>query len=300
MSDQKTFPQLIVGVPETELPTYTYANARINPYGGTYSALMGDAGDVAVVENISSDSAIQADPANALLCAAALYYWHNDNSAQTRAVGDQLDTLFANGLAGTESVPVLGALGFVYSSDDAATFPVEGIGSAADNVLPTSYGMLCAAYMYGHDGADGMSRIRTNGATNLSAATQAQAIMSAQPGEWAVNHVPAANTKATITQAAGGAGVRHVCRSITATVVGLAAAAEAVVVVQLRDGATGAGTVLWSTNLLITGTTGSQVGVTLPGLNIVGSDDTAMTLEFVGAGGASTYESVALTGYSTV
>ena len=36
----------------------------------------------------------------------------------------------------------------------------------------------------------------------------------------------------------------------------------------------------------------------LAGLNIVGSANTAMTLEFAAAGGANTVESVAMTGYS--
>jgi len=48
---------------------------------------------------------------------------------------------------------------------------------------------------------------------------------------------------------------------------------------------------------LVTGTTGNETGVSLSNLNIVGTAATAMTLEFAAAGGASTFESVALTGY---
>lgn len=143
-------------------------------------------------------------------------------------------------------------------------------------------------------------RLRNNAAANLSAANQPFAEMVANPGEWAINHTPAAATQATITRAAGAAGVRHVCRSITISLIGLAAAVEATILVNLRDGATGAGTILWSTRLLVTGTTGSETGVTLANLNIFGSAATAMTLEFAAAGAANTFESVALTGYDSI
>jgi hypothetical protein len=143
-------------------------------------------------------------------------------------------------------------------------------------------------------------RLRTNSAATLSASTQSFAMLAASPGEWSVNHTPAANTVATITRAAGAAGVRHVCRSISATLIGLAAAAEATVLVNLRDGATGAGTILWSTRLLVTGTTGSETGITLANLNVIGSAATAMTIEFAAAGGANTFEAVAITGYDTI
>lgn len=149
-------------------------------------------------------------------------------------------------------------------------------------------------------GAATLSRARAGTAANLSATTQEFAQIVTAPGEWAVNHTPAANTQATISQAAGGAGVRHVCKSITVSLIGLAAAAETTVLVNLRDGATGAGTILWSTRLLVTGTVGSEVAIALPNLNIVGSANTAMTLEFAAAGGASTFETVAMTGFSTV
>lgn len=141
-------------------------------------------------------------------------------------------------------------------------------------------------------------RLRTNAAAVIAGATQGTALLVASPGAWSVNHVPAANTKATITKAAGAAGVRHVCTSITALLNALTTATEGVVQLNLRDGLTGAGTILWSAMLhaIPAGTT----GIAISGLAIFGSAATAMTLEFVAAGGADTTESVALTGYSTV
>ena len=114
-----------------------------------------------------------------------------------------------------------------------------------------------------------------------------------KPDEWATQHQPAANTQATIARAAD-AGKRHRCTSVTASLGGSAAAASGVL--NLRDGATGAGTILWSCRLAAPA--GATATATLGDLNIIGSLNTAMTLEFAGAGGANTFETVAMTGYS--
>lgn len=170
----------------------------------------------------------------------------------------------------------------------------------ADAITAPTLGLLgSAAFRLGFNGTS-YDRLRTNSAATLSASTQPFAALSANPGEWSINHTPAANTQATITRAAGAAGVRHICRSISATLIGLAAAAEATVLVNLRDGATGAGTILRSWRFLVIGGVGSQVGVELSGLNIFGTAATAMTLEFAAAGGANTFETVALSGYDTL
>jgi len=116
------------------------------------------------------------------------------------------------------------------------------------------------------------------------------------PKGWSVEHRPAATTQATISRAAiiGGG---HVCTSITVTVVPTVAEVTAGgVVFVLRDGATGAGTVLWSTRIIAAAGT-SQV-VTLGGLNIKGSNLTAMTLESTGAPTATNFVAVSMTGYT--
>ena len=115
-----------------------------------------------------------------------------------------------------------------------------------------------------------------------------------QEHEWAVEHRPAAATQATISKAAD-AGGRHVCKSITVTLAAVGTASGAEVAV-LRDGATGAGTVLWSGVLSVP--TNSSDNIAIAGLNIIGTKGTAMTLEFVAAGAAATFESVALSGYT--
>lgn len=160
----------------------------------------------------------------------------------------------------------------------------------ASNPLP--------ANIYGYDGS-AVARLRTGAAGVLSGTTQPLSLLVTRPGDWSVTHAPAANTVATASKAAGAAGVRHVCTSVSATIAGGAVAPTATTVtLQLRDGATGAGSVVGSWTIGIEATAGRTVSLVLTGLNIVGSAATAMTLEFSAAGGLNTLESVTLSGYS--
>lgn len=116
-------------------------------------------------------------------------------------------------------------------------------------------------------------------------------------GDWTALHVPAVNTKATISKAAGAAGVRHVCTGLTVVLAGdTTAPAAAQLTVALRDGGTGAGTILWQAIITLPAVAGAMNGITRSGLNIRGSAATAMTLEFSAAGGANTFESVSFEG----
>jgi hypothetical protein len=117
-----------------------------------------------------------------------------------------------------------------------------------------------------------------------------------------VQNVPASGSQATISVAAGFAGatgipgVRHVANCITVSAGSNGTPTATTLQVNLRDGATGAGTILWSTTIVASATTGQHGGVAFCGLNIVGSVGTAMTLEF-SAGLASEQEAVALSTY---
>jgi hypothetical protein len=170
----------------------------------------------------------------------------------------------------------------------------------ADAVAALTLGVQAeASYAYAWNGAK-WDRVRNNSAANLSATTQPFGMMVAQPGEWSITHSPTANTKATATKAAGAAGVRHVVRSISAFLaINSGGVIVAPSVVNVRDGASGAGTVLW-TGLLGDGSSGAGGQVTLTGLNIIGSAATAMTIEFTAAAGANILESVTLSGYDTI
>lgn len=133
-------------------------------------------------------------------------------------------------------------------------------------------------------------------ATNLGATLSNSALLYVQPGQWSVTATPVANTAASASKAAGAAAVRHVATSATVCI--SAVAAQPDLVFNLRDGASGAGTVLWTVRLA-TPTVGGSLCVTSPPLNIVGSAGTAMTLESAAAPAATNFATASLTGYDT-
>jgi hypothetical protein len=110
-----------------------------------------------------------------------------------------------------------------------------------------------------------------------------------------VSSTPGSATQATATQAAAGTGFRNVCRSISATLAAGSTAQASALALNLRDGASGAGNVLWSKQVILP--VNGLWEVDLTGLDIVGSPATAMTLEFSAAGAAGTFESVSMKGY---
>lgn len=146
---------------------------------------------------------------------------------------------------------------------------------------------------------DGTNTEPMASAANLTASPAGNgAAIQTRPGEWAASSNPGVNAQASASQAAGGAGVRHVCTSVSFSVASDATAPAATqLVVNLRDGATGAGTVKESWTVAIPAAAGAFASFGLSGLNIVGSANTAMTLEFAAAGGAHTYEACNIAGY---
>lgn len=117
---------------------------------------------------------------------------------------------------------------------------------------------------------------------------------------WGVTHAPAANTQAIASKAAGGAGVKHVCTGISITLAnGAAAPTAALVTINLRDGATGAGSILATWTLAVKAVAGDVVSISLPiRSGLPGTANTAMTLETSAAPGANVSASVNLFGYS--
>jgi hypothetical protein len=132
-------------------------------------------------------------------------------------------------------------------------------------------------------------------AANLAAESAKGAAIVTGPGNWTITSAPAVGNKATATQAAGAAGVRHVLTSINASI--NATAAQVPLVIVVRDGATGVGTILWQDRLSAPATPFADSRVSLSGLNIVGSAATAMTVEFTAAGVGTTFETLSATGY---
>lgn len=120
------------------------------------------------------------------------------------------------------------------------------------------------------------------------------------PEGWAVTNAPISGARATVSKAAE-VGVRHVVTAIAFNVITTTTApTTATLTVTLRDGASGAGVALmtWRVRVSAAMTDTNVAQMLLTGLNIFGSDNTAMTLEF-DAGDLNTLEDVSLSGYST-
>lgn len=98
---------------------------------------------------------------------------------------------------------------------------------------------------------------------------------------WSLNHAPAVSTQATVSKAAGAAGVKHVAVAVTfGFSAGTALAGATTITVSLRDGATGAGTVLKSWQFSLPAAVVAPFAIQLSDMHVKGSPATAMTLEF--------------------
>jgi hypothetical protein len=163
----------------------------------------------------------------------------------------------------------LGAVLLVGQVPNADGIPVP------NNALPVmGYGML-------FDIATGnWDRARSTNAAMIAAKNASGGQLTAQPGEATIFNAPAAGSVATATLAAGGAGVRHVLRSLLCSISAGVAIAATTVQLVVRDGATGVGTILWQINFNLAAAIIPPIVVPISGLNIVGSIATAMTVEY--------------------
>ena len=108
---------------------------------------------------------------------------------------------------------------------------------------------------------------------------------------WSITHAPPAATQATISQASAGAALKNVMRGFMVSVIASGATTAETVIINIRDGATGAGTVLWSMAIEVPtlAAAGAVPGVPfdMTDLYLVGTAATAMTIEAAGAPGAN-------------
>lgn len=112
-------------------------------------------------------------------------------------------------------------------------------------------------------------------------------------GNWSVNSTPAVSTQASASRAASGAGKVHVATSCSGSISTIAAQTN--ITLSLRDGATGAGTVLWSETIICPITT--PCVLTSGVVNLAGTASTAMTCEWSAAPVATNFAVATLTGY---
>lgn len=189
------------------------------------------------------------------------------------------------------------AISYLYGFNG-VSFDRVRVATPADAQANSAGNIVSASRLQGWNGGT-WNRLRTADATNVALMSAVASLMTARPGQWAATSAPAAATQATTTRAAGGAGVRHLAQSIDASITTDAAYVGGAVsfILSLRDGAAGVGAVLWSKR--IQATSAGPTSVSLSGLNVVGTANTAMTLEFNAGGAAASFQSVALTGSDT-
>jgi hypothetical protein len=115
------------------------------------------------------------------------------------------------------------------------------------------------------------------------------------PGGWNVFSAPASGTQALATKAAV-PGVRHVLTALTfSAITGTVAPAATTGTVGVFDGAT----VVAVFNIVIPATAAfNATPIVLNGLNIIGSPNTAMTVNFL-AGITNVFEAITMYGYDT-
>lgn len=208
----------------------------------------------------------------------------------TSIVGIGLNPVFVgNGVAGTGTQRV------TIASDNTA-FGVNALGDVAHDAVDSALGPVKIG-----------SRAITAGLpTAVANADRVQILMdvygrqvSRRFDTFHINHAPAAATQATIARAAAGAGIKNVCTSITCTLSSTAAPTAGRVIFNLRDGTTGAGTILWTGALSLQATAGICATLPLTDLWIEGTANTAMTLESAAAPSANIFATVSWSGTIT-
>lgn len=176
--------------------------------------------------------------------------------------------------------------------------------TGSDGVVNTALGaglggnvaLLVETAEFGYNGT-GWDRRRATSAANQSATINTGAQLSEKGPRWSLNISPGGGSQATVTKAAGGGTVRHIADCVIFSAGSITAPTLSFLSVVLRDGATGTGTVVSSWVTVVPAAAGENVaGQSLCGLAIVGSANTAMTLEFSG-GITNLLETVTLVGY---
>jgi hypothetical protein len=139
-----------------------------------------------------------------------------------------------------------------------------------------------------------------NVASTLTGVNSIGAALGEKGSRWSVVSSPAANSQATAS-IANEASVRHVVDTVCFSATSNAAVVAANGTVDIRDGATGAGTVIAQFRVAIQVAAAAGVQIVPPfcvsDLNLVGTTNTAMTAEF-SAGVTGATESVTLSGFN--
>lgn len=226
------------------------------------------------------------------------------NSPTAEALADNTANPTVSGIAafnmifdGTtwDRMPGTSAAGVTVNTE----FPAAALLANA-TALPTTTGGYAVPMVYNGSTLDiqqSADRSTFFPAATLTARNSIGASVHEKGSRWSVISNPAAGSQATAS-ISGEANVQHVADCISFSAASTTAPALTALTVNLRDGATGAGTVIWTFQVVISNATGQNVNPhTFCGLNLMGSTATAMTLEF-SASLANLIQSVSLSGFN--
>jgi hypothetical protein len=178
----------------------------------------------------------------------------------------------------------------------------DPVGSASNVGDANSASNAAAVSGRAFNGND-FDRLRSADLTNMEVSTTLTsrnsigALQMERGSRWGVS-VTASVGAASVTTIAAESGVRHIADCVSFSAGSTSAPALTLLTVNLRDGATGAGSIIWSQTVVVPNSTGQNVEpFGLCGLGLVGTTNTAMTLEF-SAGLANLFQSTSLTGYN--
>lgn len=183
------------------------------------------------------------------------------------------------------------------------TRQIAGIGGFAGTAITAAQanGMLGAAPVLYNGTAFDISRSAMLAnyptAATLTARNSVGVNLFEKGSHFSVVSTPAVSVQATASIALE-ASVRHVVDCVGFSAGATTAPVLTQLTVNVRDGATGAGTVLWSQTVIIAAAAGQSVPpVTFCGLNLVGTTGTAMTAEY-SALLTNLFENVSISGFN--
>lgn len=210
--------------------------------------------------------------------------------------------VFGAGL-GTDTAAMVGAAALLYGARSSNLNLVDRLQSESDNAdaLGTSnIGHLAAVAHNIIFNGTSWDRMRSASGAVQAGANALGVAAQVRLGKWSAFSAPAAATQATATRAAGAAGVRHVAAFIRAKFTIPPTVNQPRIQLNLRDGASGAGTIIWQENfgVGVAVVDALEQTINIP-VDLIGTAATAMTLEFSAAGAATTLQSLSLFGYDT-
>jgi len=255
-----------------------------------YQGTSGTSGARVVIQDLSAATGNGGQPADLtavhkydLLFSGALAYWYIDGktvaSMLTGANGPNNNTLSVSAVSVSNSGTA--------NTLSLAAVVVGDTSKRETNICDPLNEWLCA---------------KLGSAATESAAINSTSLLTEKGSRWQVNNsgTAASGVQGTISKSAGAAGVRHVVDCISFAADAAAGVTAANVLLNVRDGATGAGTVIWQYALSFPTAAALGIQEVVPahfcGLNIIGTAATAMTIEFSAAVTGS-IQSVNMTGY---